>query len=102
MWAAPARHNSLEMGISAMVCPSKGDVTVSATADFDGALISANYGVPGLIPYHQQCRERRCHCLEDHLRTILLTPRRAVKVEIATEGDDGRLMLAAQERTYIG
>jgi glutamate dehydrogenase (NAD(P)+) len=30
--------------------------------------------------------------LEDHLRTILLTPKRVVKVEIVTEGDDGRLM----------
>ena len=30
--------------------------------------------------------------LEDHLRKILLTPKRVVKVEIVTEGDDGRLM----------
>ena len=30
--------------------------------------------------------------LEDNLRTILLTPKRVVKVEIVTEGDDGRLM----------
>ena len=30
--------------------------------------------------------------LEDHLRTILLTPKRVVKVEIVNEGDDGRLM----------
>jgi glutamate dehydrogenase (NAD(P)+) len=30
--------------------------------------------------------------LEDHLRTILLTPKRVVKVEIVSEGDDGRLM----------
>ncbi len=30
--------------------------------------------------------------LEEHLRKILLTPKRVVKVEIVTEGDDGRLM----------
>jgi hypothetical protein len=30
--------------------------------------------------------------LEDHLRTILLTPKHVVKVEIVTEGDDGRLL----------